>query len=202
MSEFSSPMSAVFEFQRSAIQGTHEAIENGVQAQKSLNETFVDGFGPARATSERSTDLARMGIDAYFDAVESAVPAGSGFGEVREMMHESIDTLEKSQLDALDEFEVNLQESAESTAELLDEFLAALDEQVATLLDAHEDLEDQTVEALERLEDSIEELQMELEAQGDEMQKQLEAQANAVREQLEEVTESVQETADSADLAA
>lgn len=202
MSEYSSPISVAFELQRSAIQGTHEAIENGVQVQKNLNETFVDGFGPARDASERSTDLVRTGVDAYFDAVESTVPAGSGFGEAREMMHEGLDTIEKSQLDAIDGFEANLHESADSSAELLEEFLVALDDQVSTLLDAHEDLEGQTVEALERLEDGIEQLQTEVEARGEEMQEQLEAQANAVQEQLEEVTESVQETVDSNDLAA
>ena len=202
MSEYSSPVSVAFELQRSAIRGTQDAVENGVRAQKNLNEAFVGGFGPARETSERGTDMIRSGIDAYFDAIESAVPAGSGFGELREMMHEGLDAVEKSQLDALGGFEANFDQTADSSAELFDEFLAALDEQVAALLDAHEDLEEQTVDVLERLGNVIEEMQTEVEARGEEMQEQLEAQARAVQEQLEEVAESAEGSVESADLAA
>ena len=202
MSEYSSPISIAFEFQRNAIRGTHDIMENSVRAQQNFNEAVVDGFEPARNTTERGTNLFRTGLDAYFDAIESAAPAGSGFGELREMMHESLDTFEKSQLDVIEGMETNFNESAGSAEEMLEEFLAALEEQVTTLLEAHEDLEDQTVEALERVVDGLEELQTEFEARGEEMQEQLEAQAEAVQEQLEEVTETMQETAETPDLSA
>lgn len=202
MSEYSSPVSVAFEFQRNAIRGTCDIMENSVRAQQNLNEAVSDGFGPARNTTERGTDMFRTGLDAYFDAVESAVPAGSGFGELREMMHESLGTFEKSQLDAIEGFETNFDEGTDSAGEMLEEFLSALDDQVTTMLDAHENLEAQTVEALERLEDGIEELLTEVESRGEEMQNQFESQAEAVQEQLEEVTESMQETAESSDLSA
>lgn len=195
MSEYSTPVSIAFEFQRSTIQSAHEVVENGIEAQKQFNAAMVDGFGPARDASERNTDLVRTGVDTYFDAIEAVVPAGSGVEEVRELTHEQLDLFEESQLDAIDQFASGFDESTETTGEMLDEFLSALDEQVTTLLNAHEDLEGQTIEMLERLEDGIEDLQAEFEARGEEMQEQLEAQAEAIQEQLEDVTENVQEAA-------
>lgn len=202
MSEYTSPVSMAFEFQRNAIEGTHEAVQNSIQMQKNVNETFVGNFDPARDVSERGNDLVRTGIDTYFDAVESTVPAGSGFAEVRTMMHDGLDTLEESQLDVIDQFEANVQESADSNEAFLDEFLTALDDQIATLLENHEQLEEQTVVALEQLEEAIEELLDEFEARGEELQKQLESQAEAVQEQLEDVTESVQGATDVVDSSA
>ena len=195
MSNYSSPISVAFEFQRSALEGTHDAIENSVTAQKQFNNAVFGGFDPARNVSEQSTDLVRTGVDTYFEAIESVVPAGSGFEELHGMMHEQLDMLEESQLDAIDQLETGLHESADSTEQFLDEFLAALDEQVATLLETHDDLEAQTVHALEDLETGIEELQTEFESQGEEIQAQLESQAEAIQEQLEEVTENIQQAA-------
>jgi len=202
MSEYSSPVSVAFDLQRSAVEGTHEAIENTVEAQKQFSHAVVDGFGPARDASERSADLFRTSVDSYFDAVESVLPAGSGIEEVREALHDQLDAVEESQLDAIDQFEEGLNEGADSTAEFLDEFLAALDEQVATLLETHEDLESQTVDSLEQLEESIDELQAEMEAHGEDLQEQLEAQADAISEQLEEVSRSVQDAAETTELTA
>jgi DNA anti-recombination protein RmuC len=185
-----------FEFQRNAIEGAHEAVQNSVQMQQNVGTTVVDSFTPARDVSKRSTDLARTGVEAYFDAVESVAPAGSGLTEVRQTIHEAIDTVEESQLEAIDQFETAFESGTESSEEFLEEFLAALDEQVTTLLENHEDLEAQTVEALEGIEEGIEELRAEFEARGEELQEQLESQAEAVQEQLEDVTEGAQNAAD------
>lgn len=195
MSEYSSPISIAFELQRSTIEGAQEAIENSVRVQKQFNDTVVDGFGPTREASERSTNLVRTGFDTYFDAMESLMPAGAGIDEVREMTHEQLDLLEEGQLDAIEQFETGVTESADSTAAMLDDFLTALDEQVTTLLESHEDLEAQTIESLERLVESVEDLQSEFEARNEEMQQQLETQAKAIQKQLEDVTENVQEAA-------
>lgn len=202
MSEYTSPVTMAFEFQRNAIEGTHEAVENGIQMQKNLNDAFVGNFDPARDVSGRGTDLVRTSIDTYLDALESAVPAGSGLSEIRTMMHDGVDTLEESQLEVIDQFEANVKESAESGEAFLDEFLAALDEQIETLLTNHEQLEEQTVAALEQLEEAVEELQDEFEARGEELQKQLESQAEAVQEQLEDVTESMHDATDVTDASA
>ncbi len=193
MSEYTSPVTMAFEFQRNAIEGTHEAFENSIEMQKNVTETFIGNFNSVRDASERNNDLVRTGIDMYFDAFDSVVPAGSGLSEVRTMMHDGLDTVEKSQLEVIDQFEANVKEGVDSSEAFLDEFLTALEEQITVLLENHEDLEAQTVSALEQLEEGVKELQEEFEARGEEMQKQLEAQAEAVQEQLEDVTESVQE---------
>jgi predicted ribosome quality control (RQC) complex YloA/Tae2 family protein len=195
MSNYSSPVSVAFEFQKRALEGTHDAIENSVAVQTQFADAMFGGFDPVRNASEQSTDLVRTGLDTYFEAIEAVVPAESGFEELHGMMHEQLDTLEESQLDAVDQFEANLEESTESTEQFLDEFLDALDEQITMLLETHDDLEAQTVDALDDLEAGIEDLQTEFESQGEEIQAQLESQAEAIQEQLEAVTDDIQEAA-------
>jgi Mg2+ and Co2+ transporter CorA len=191
MSETTSPLSVAFEFQRSAVENTHEAIESGIEAQRQFNEAALD-VTPAREVSEQSTDLVRTGVDSYFQAIESISPESSATETLRARFHEQLDALEESQLDAIEQFETTLGERADATDELLEEFLATLDEQVASFLETHDDLEEQTVAALEDLEQSVDELQTELDAQGEELQEQFEAQLEAVQQQLEDVSENVQ----------
>ena len=214
MSENTSPINTVFEFQRSTIEQTHETLRRGVEFQQDLSETVVGSFDPVRGAQQRSQDLVRTGFDTYFDAVESAVPGDQEIvTEFRETIEERLDTLEGSQLDAVDAFEQNLEEGTDAVDELLEDFLESLDEQIASLLESHEEIEDQTVDALETLEEQIADPQDELEERREAVSGQLEEQIDDLSGQLEEgtdtlqgriedVTEQVEDVADQADLSA
>ena len=175
MSQNDSPVSPVFEFQRSAIEQTHRVVERGVEFQQNLNDAVAESFDSATGVSERGNDLVRSGVAAYFDAVESAVPGDQAVvADLRENVEEQLDTLEENQAEAMETIEENLQEGADSVDEVLEDFLAQLEEQVESMLEAHEDLEDQTVEALEDLEDQLDDLQGRIEEQTDQLQSQVE----------------------------
>ena len=184
MSQNDSPVTPVFEFQRTAIEQTHRVFQRSVEFQQSVNGAFVDGFDSAADVSERGNDLLRRSVDAYLDAVETTVPGGADVvADVRENVDEQFDTLEESQSEALETIEANLKEGSESVDELLEDFLDQLDEQVQSLLETSESLEDQTVEALEELETQI-----------DELQTQIDEQTEQLQSQVEEATEQVGDT--------
>ena len=175
MSQNDSPIGPVFEFQRSALESTHRVFERSVEFQQAVNGALLDGFDSASGVSERGDDLVRRGVDAYFDALETAVPGDSSVVEdLRENVEEQLDALEESRADVLERVEENLQESTDSVDEALDDLLESLDDQVQSLLETSEDLEDQTVEALENLEAGIEDLQAQIEEQTEELQRQVE----------------------------
>lgn len=193
MSQNDTTVGIVFDLQRSAIEGTHEVVQNSVQFQQEFNARLIEGFGPARDVSQVNNDLVRTGFAAYFDAVEAALPGEREvFADVRSTVDEQLDTLEESQAEALDQLEANLREGVDSVDEFLDDFLGQVDEQIESVLDAHEDLEDQTVDALEDLEAQVEELQAEFEDRGEEFQEQFEEQLESLQEQIEESADSIQ----------
>lgn len=143
MSEHTTPAGVLFEAQRNAIEGTHEAFKRGVETQRELGETFVD-FTPARQANERGYDAAHSLVDSYFDALASATPGSQDpFADVREAVDEQLDTLEATQTQAIETAEANARDGNESAASFLAAVDAALDDAFEATLDAHEDAEDQ-----------------------------------------------------------
>ncbi|WP_121743582.1 hypothetical protein [Natronorubrum halophilum] len=165
MSETNSPVSAVFDLQRNAIEQTHEAVKRGVDTQQEFGEAFVD-FGPAKQANERSYDAVRTVVDVYFDAVESTTPGQQDLlGDFRATVDEQLDAIEANQAEAIEAVEANAQEGSESVDELFERVIVALDEQFEAVLDAHAGVEDQTLAVFEGVEDNLEELQAEFETQ-------------------------------------
>lgn len=183
MSETNSPVSAVFDLQRNAIEQTHEAVKRGVDTQQEFGEAFVD-FGPAKQANERSYDAVRTVVDVYFDAVESTTPGQQEIlGDFRATVDEQLDATEANQAEAIEAVEANAQEGSESVDELFERVIVALDEQFEAVLDAHAGVEDQTLAVFEGIEDNLEELQAEFETQF----AQLEAQVTEHQQHVEAV---------------
>ncbi|WP_265111105.1 hypothetical protein [Halosolutus halophilus] len=183
MSETNSPVSAVFDLQRNAIEQTHEAVKRGVDTQQEFGEAFVD-FGPAKQANERSYDAVRTVVDVYFDAVESTTPGQQEIlGDFRATVDEQLDATEANQAEAIEAVEANAQEGSESVDELFERVIVALDEQFEAVLDAHAGVEDQTLAVFEGIEDNLEELQAEFETQF----AQLEAQVTELQQHVEAV---------------
>ena len=63
MSETDSPVSAVFDAQRNAVEGTHDVVARSVEMQQNLNDWMLDAVDPARDVTERSNDLVRTGFE-------------------------------------------------------------------------------------------------------------------------------------------
>ena len=152
MSQTNSPVSAVFDLQRNAIEQTHEAVKRGLDTQQELGEVFID-FGPAKQVNERYYDAIRTVVDVNFDTVESTMPGQQDLlSDFRASVNEQLDALEANQLEALEVIEGNAQVGSETVDELCERLIVSLDEQFEAVLDAHKDAEDQTFEVFEGLE--------------------------------------------------
>jgi predicted flap endonuclease-1-like 5' DNA nuclease len=192
MSEANSPVSAMFDLQRNAIEQTHEAVKRGVDTQRKFGEAFVD-FGPAKQANERSYNAVRTVVDTYFDAVESTTPGQQDLlGDFRTTIDEQLDALEANQAEAIETIEANAQDGSESVDELFERITVALDKQSEAVLGAHADVEEQTVEAVEDLEGNLEELQAEFETQG----AQFEEQVTELQQHVEDMHDDIAEIAD------
>ncbi len=196
MSKTDLPINAVFDFQRNAMTQTRETIQRGIETQQEFGEAFVD-FDSAKEASERSYDTVRTITGLYFDAVESMAPAGSQpLEEFRVTIEESLDQIENSQLEAIDTFEANLQESGNSADKLVDEFLTVLDDGFEAAIEASEDAESNTVEAVEEVQEGIEELETELESQSEELTESVEEGLEQFEENVEKLQEQAEELVD------
>lgn len=169
------PISTAFEFQRTAIQQGQEAFRRGVEFQQRVNRAFVSSLDSQASAQRGTVELSRTATHAYLDAVAASVPGvDETVAEVREAVDQQFDALLESHAEAFDEFEQQLEEGLDTYDDATDEYIASLDEQIELLLEAHEDVEVQTLEAFRELQVQIEEFQGRVERQVEEVQQQVE----------------------------
>ena len=185
---FTTPVSTAFEFQRSAIEQSHQAVESGVEFQKRLNAAALDGVDATENAQRSTVELTENAVHSYLDVVEATVPgAASVTGQVRENLDEQFDSLYQAHEEAFDVTEGEFAEGVDAYDELAVDYLATLNDGIETLLDANEDVEAQTLEAFEQFEETGEEMQAQFEEQAEYFQEQFEAQFEQFQAQLEEL---------------
>ena len=121
MSQMNSPVSTMFDVQRTAIEQSQDAFEQTIDAQQQFVESMMD-FGTAKQLNDRGFETAHSMVDAYFDALESAMPGddASVLEDVHGMMVDQLDAAETTQTEALDAFEATFEDGVEVTDETLD----------------------------------------------------------------------------------
>lgn len=166
MTDYTTPIEATFELQRQAVEGSHQAMQQGVEFQKRMNEAALDGFEAAESTQRNVVELQREAFHSMLDAVEANVPgAVSATDELRDMVDEGYDELLDVHSDTFDTFLGEYEGSMDTQAEMTEEYLDAMEEQFDLLLEAHEEIEDQSVEATEQvgeLQEQMEEVQAQI----------------------------------------
>ena len=192
-STFTTPVSTAFEIQRNAIRQSQQAIESGVEFQKRLNAAALDGLDATEEAQRGTVEMTENAVHSYLDVVEATVPgAASITGQVRESVDGQFDTLYQAHEEAFDATEGEFAKGVDAYDEMTVEYLAALNDQVEALLDAHEEIEGQTLESFQLIETQFEELQAQFERSGEEMQAQFEAQSERFQEQFEAQFEQFQ----------
>jgi len=185
MTEYTTPINSVFEFQRTAIEQSQHAVERSVEFQQSVNEAVLDGLDSQESAQRQGVELNRTAVHSYLDAIEATVPGAAGtFDDVREVVDEQYDTLLENHTEAFDSVAEEVERGIEVYDESAEEYLAAVEEQTEALLEAHEEIEGETVDVVREATGQLEEFQ-----------DQLEEQVEEVQEQVEEVQEQVAESA-------
>jgi DNA repair exonuclease SbcCD ATPase subunit len=174
--------------QRSAIEQSQQAVESGVEFQKRLNAAALDGVEATEEAQRSTVELTENAVHSYLDVLEATVPgAASVTGQVRETVDGQYDSLYQAHEEAFDVTEGEFAKGVDAYDELVVDYLAALNDQIEALLEAHEDVEAQTLEAFQQAEGQFEELQAQFEEQAEYFQEQFEAQFEQFQSQLEEL---------------
>jgi hypothetical protein len=190
---FMTPVSTVFQMQRSAIRQSQQAFESGVEFQKRLNAAALDGVEATEEAQRGTVEMTENAVHSYLDVVEATVPgAASMTGQVRETVDGQFDSLYQAHEEAFDVTEGEVAKGVDAYDEMVLDYMAAMNDGIEALLEAHEEIEGQTLEAFQQAQGQFEEMQAQFEASGEEMQEQFEAQTEYFQEQFEAQFEQFQ----------
>ena len=185
---FTTPVSTAFEIQRSAIRQGQQAIESGVEFQKRLNAAALDGVEVTEEAQRGTVEMTENAVHSYLDVVEATLPGAANMtGQVRDTVDGQFDALYRTHEEAFDVTEGEFAKGVDAYDEMAVDYLAALNDQIEALLEAHEEIEGQTLESFRQAETQFEELQAQFERSGEEMQAQFEAQFEQFQDQIEEL---------------
>jgi len=181
MTEYTTPVTTAFQMQRQSIEQSQKVFEQGVAFQKNVTDAVVDSPTARSRPSAAASKLAQTAFHSYLDTVEATVPGvAPTVGEVRAAVDEQYEFLLENHAETFENVEAELVEQTDAYDELTEDVLTAMNEQVALLVDAHEDLESQSVEAAEQWGAQIEELQDQVEEVQDQVREVQEQAADAV----------------------
>jgi predicted flap endonuclease-1-like 5' DNA nuclease len=193
MSYMTSPLSLVFDFQRTAIEQTHDAVTRGVELQQDVSADLTD-FESVKETNDRSYELVHSFVDSYFDALESTLPGQEEeIDDLRERVTEGVDDFEDLQDEVIETLEENTGDRQAFADDVREEFLHMVDERVEALLDAHADFERETLDATEDLEGSLEDQLDRFEEQLDDLRERLTDLSEEIGERTEAVTVEIED---------
>lgn len=192
-STFTTPVSTVFEMQRAAIRGSQQAVESGVEFQKRMNAAALDGFDTTEEAQRDTAEMVENAVHTYLDTVEATVPGAAAVtGQVRETVDEQFDALYQSHEEVFDMTESEFEKGVDAYDEIVVDYLAAMNDGIEALLEAHEEIEGQTLESFQQAESQFAEMQAQFEESGEEMQAQFEAQTEYFQKQFETQFEQFQ----------
>jgi methyl-accepting chemotaxis protein len=181
MTEYTTPVTTAFQMKRQSIEQSQKVFEQGVAFQKNVTDAVVDSLDSQESAQRRGVELAQTAFHSYLDTVEATVPGvAPTVGEVRAAVDEQYEFLLENHAETFENVEAELVEQTDAYDELTEDVLTAMNEQVALLVDAHEDLESQSVEAAEQWGAQIEELQDQVEEVQDQVREVQEQAADAV----------------------
>lgn len=194
MSAYTTPVTVLFEAQRSAIEQSQRATEQAVQFQNQLNHIALSGLKSQESVQRQGVELLQAGTHSYLSTVDAMTPgARTSTAQLRRRTDEAFEQLKHNHADLFESVEHEAEQGLDSYEELSAEYLDALDEQLDVLLDAHEDIQSQSVEALEELEARTEEFGERFEDDLDESMDRAEEMQARIEEQIEEQTEQAEQ---------
>lgn len=181
MVDYTTPVTTAFEAQRATIEQSQQAVEEGVEFQKRMNDVVLGSLESQESVQRRGVELSQTAIHTYLDALESSMPGVEpAIEELRGTVDEQFEFLLENHAEAFDAAEAELGEGVDTYDEMSADSLEALDEQLSMLIEAHEDLESQSVEAVEGMADQVEDLQAQVGEVSDQIQDVQEQAAEAV----------------------
>jgi hypothetical protein len=146
-------ITATFNFQRTAVEQTHQATLDAIEASTESVTAAGEAIEESEAFVEGTASFTRQSWHAYFDALEANLPEDTAdFDRFRAFVDDAADASIESQaefrsalVDALDENGVAFESAAENYTEVVDDSFEAA-------LEAHEEAEAAWSDAAEEIE--------------------------------------------------
>jgi len=183
MADYTTPVSTTFEMQRAAIKQSQQAMEQTMEFQQNVGQAFLDSLDSQESAQRRGVELGQQAIHSYLDTVENTVPGMAGtVDELRNAIDEQFEFLLENHAEVFENLGTELDEGMGAYDDLTADYVTAMDEQIEMVLDAHEDLEGQSLEAVEQVEEQMSQLQDQVE--------QVQDQVREVQEQAQEQLEA------------
>lgn len=152
MTEATTPIEAAFEVQRQTIEHGQQLFEQTLDAQQRGAETILRNvFAAQRSAQQQGLDVTRQLVDAQADAFGSVVDE-----EFQATVDQQLAEVSELQDDALDQFEAELLGAIEDLTDQQREFVA---QSVRAVLEAHDEVEQGTVEGVQQAQAATESVQ-------------------------------------------
>jgi predicted flap endonuclease-1-like 5' DNA nuclease len=195
MTEATTPIEAAFEVQRQTIEHGQQLFEQTLDAQQRGAETILRNvFAAQRSAQQQGLDVTRQLVDAQADAFGSVVDEG-----FQATVDQQLAEVSELQDDALDQFEAELLGAIEDLTDQQREFVA---QSVRAILEAHDEVEQGTVEGVQQAQAATESVQENAEGVARDVQDAAEGVARNVQDAAEEAPDATgQQTVTTAEIA-
>lgn len=145
MGSFTAPISAAFELQRTVLESSQEFLETSIDYHTGVADTLVMGIDRQETVQRRLLALQHVAWHRLTGRVDERVPQlEPATEEVLSVVDQQFSQLYASHSEVYDEVIDDLEAGSDACDELGDQYLAALDTQVAVLANASQAAESQT----------------------------------------------------------
>lgn len=180
MVNYTSPIETTFELQRKSLEQGQQAFEQGLDFQRRVSDSLIDGLATQEDVQRSIVELHRDTVYSVLDAVEGLPGAEVGAEDLRETLDDGYSEILDGHADAFETISEELESGVDSYDEFTEDLLNTIDEQLDILVSAHEELEEQSIEAAEELTGQLEELQGQVEDVQSQVQQVSEEAAEAI----------------------
>lgn len=163
MVDYTNPVTTTFELQRKTLKQGQKALEQTVELQQEMAQGTVELIDSSEVAQRHAVDFQHKTAHTALDNVEQMLPGSeASMEQVREFVDEQFQFLLENHADAFEALRGELENGVDAHGELSDDYLETVDEQLSLLLQAHEDLETQSIEMSEQVEQQVETVEEQL----------------------------------------
>lgn len=189
MSQYTTPLEAVFEMQRQTIEQTGKMAETAVTVPKELGERFRMSGEDAREMRTNAIEASRESAHRALDMVESVSSGSANVEEFRDRLDDAFDAVENQQAAYCETFDAEYEQFEDRVSE-------NVDEQVTFFLELNDELEDQVLDFVEQVTEETSTLTAETVKQTEEV---VEIDVSTGTDTADESASDVQESTDGSD---
>lgn len=151
------PINAAFEAQRTTIETSRRAIEQGFDLQRRAIESYVSSLDAQKSAQKRSNELTRRAVQAYFDTLDAWLPADAPWVEdLQAAIDDGFEMADELQDESWDSFEALVEENSKAFESISEDGLELIEESLNAFLQAQADIESQAESAAEAVEVDLE----------------------------------------------